>query len=281
VANLRGLPQARDFIVKDEYQNLWAYTDTLELLWHRRLNAGHIVSARDITGDGKDEVMGGYSMLNPDGTTLWTVPGGDPERGRSERPTWPPSPIPKPPLTTGSAPEALSEHNDRFLIEAFEPGPDAPVRVAVAASDLGFLLLDVEGNLLVHHRVGHAQWIMSGDFRTDLPGREIVVGTYWGNDYILNLIDCYGNLLRIKEPAFGPPSPLYWQGRDTPPLLATSLGVYDEHFDKVAGLPGGGSFVPTVLDVNGDGRDELFVLVGNEFRVYTADSESPSQGSPR
>ena len=43
----------------------------------------HERTARDINGDGKDEVMGGYSMVRPDGTTMWTVPGGDPDSGAS------------------------------------------------------------------------------------------------------------------------------------------------------------------------------------------------------
>jgi hypothetical protein len=271
IANLRGLPQARDLLLKDEYENLWAYTDELELLWHREINTGHLVYARDIDGDGKDEVMGGYSLLNPDGTTRWTVPGGDPLRDQDERPPWPPSPWAKPPLTTDSAPEFGSQHNDRTLIEAFEPGPDAPMRVAIAASDLGFLLLDVEGNLLAHHRIGHAQWITSGRFRPDLPGRQIAVGTFWGNSNILNIFDCYGNLLRVREPGFGPMQSFYWQGRDAAPLIVSARGVYNQHLERVAEFPDGGSLVPVILDVNGDGRDELFVLVGNEFRVYTAD----------
>ena len=34
-ADFRGLGAKRDFIVKDRYHNIWAYTDKLEPLWHR------------------------------------------------------------------------------------------------------------------------------------------------------------------------------------------------------------------------------------------------------
>ena len=82
VCNLRGLNSPQDFVLKDRYRNLWAYTCDLKPLWHRSLNTGHYVRARDINGDGRDEIMAGYSMLNSDGFTLWTVPGGEPDYNR-------------------------------------------------------------------------------------------------------------------------------------------------------------------------------------------------------
>lgn len=248
VCNLRGLPTPRDLIFKDEYANLWAYTDELRLLWHRHLNAGHCLAARDINGDGKDEVMGGYSMLRPDGTTLWTVPGGDPDYNRYPGP----------------------EHADGVLIERFGPGSEAPLRVAIAASDLGFVLLDVEGRVLARHPVGHAQWIHAARFRPDLPGRQIAVATLWGNSGIFNLFDSDGNVLMIREPSPGKVMPAYWLGGESP-LIATGGGnarLYNRHFDRILELPGSLQVPPYVCDVNHDGLDELLVLEENKINVY-------------
>ncbi|MBI3948355.1 MAG: hypothetical protein HY321_20740 [Armatimonadetes bacterium] len=279
VCNLRGLPTPRDLVVKDEYTNLWAYTDEFQPLWHRHLNTGHTVRACDINGDGKDEVMGGYSVLKPDGVTLWTVPGGNPDYNFHTPPPWPPLAAAKHPVTVGSPPEPSVEHNDRFIIGPLGPGPDAPLRVAVAASDLGFLLLDVEGRPLAHHRVGHAQWICAGRFRPDLPGRQMVVGTLWGNSNILNLLDCEGNLLRVREPNIGPPMPLYWLGGEHA-LMLTATGCYNHHLERVFDLPG--SLVPPYAhDVNGDGLDEMLVVAGDQLQVYAPEGVTATYRPPR
>lgn len=282
VANLRGLPSPRDLLVKDEYRNLWAYTDDLRLLWHRSLNTGHFVAAKDLDGDGKDEVMGGYSMLRPDGTTLWTVPGGDPVYNRFAPPIWPPPTSPKPPLVTGSPPEVGSEHNDGFVIALLGPEPEAPLRIAIAASDLGFLLLDTEGRLLAHHRIGHAQRISVGRFRPDLPGRQIVVSTQWGNHRLLNLFDCHGNLLLAREIPHSTPWPVYWTGTDQPLLLFTGWagGLWNRHFERLLVLPGALSVPPYACDVNQDGLDELLLLEENQIRIYGPDGVKATFRAP-
>jgi hypothetical protein len=261
VCNLRGLPSPRDLVLKDEYANLWAYTDELKLLWHRHLNAGHCIVARDINGDGKDEVMGGYSMLRHDGVTMWTVPGGDPDYNRYPGP----------------------EHADGVLIERLGPGPDAPLRVAVAASDLGFVLLDVEGRVLAHHSIGHAQWIHAARFRPDLPGRQIAIGTLWGNSSIFNLFDCDGNLLMIREPSPGKVMPVYWLGGDNPLVVlgGGKAGLWNRHFDRIRELPGILQVPPYACDVNQDGLDELLVLDGDKMQVYAPEGVKASVASPR
>lgn len=260
VCNLRGLPAPRDLIFKDEYANLWAYTGDLKPLWHRHLNAGHCLAARDINGDGRDEVMGGYSMLRPDGTTLWTVPGGDPDYNRYPGP----------------------EHADGVLIERLGPGPDAPVRVVIAGSDLGFVLLDVEGRVLAHHPVGHAQWVHAARFLPDLPGRQIAVGTLWGNSSIFNLFDSDGNLLRIREPSPGKVMPVYWLGGDNPLVVlgGGKAGLWNRHFDRILELPGDLQVPPYACDVNNDGLDELLVLDGDKVQVYAPDGVKSSVPSP-
>jgi hypothetical protein len=251
VCNLRGLPTPRDLIVKDEYTHVWAYTDELQPLWHRAVNTGHYPRARDINGDGKDEVMAGYSMLAADGHTLWTVPGGDPVKN----------------LYPGS------EHADAMLIERFGPEPDAPLRIAMAASDLGFIFMDVNGRVLAQHPIGHAQWISATRYRPDLPGRQIVVGTLWGNSNIINLFDCNGNPLLIREMSFGPPIPVYWLGGDTPLFTVSSwaTGLWNRDFDRVMRVPGAVTVPPFACDVNGDGLDELLARDENKLLVYASE----------
>jgi hypothetical protein len=42
--DLRGTVKARDIVVKDRHWHLWAFTDTLELLWDVALRTGHYPS---------------------------------------------------------------------------------------------------------------------------------------------------------------------------------------------------------------------------------------------
>ena len=249
VCNLRGLPTPRDLVVKDEYWNLWAVTDDFKPLWHRQLNTGHHLVARDVDGDGKDEVMGGYSLLGPDGTTRWTVPGCDPLEN----------------LYPGS------EHVDGVLIDRLGPGPDAPLRVALAASDMGFILLDVKGRILSQQRIGHAQWITAGRFQPELPGRQIAVGTTWGNHGIFYLFDCDGKLIFTREIQRSQPWPIYWLGTDRPLFLIRgwATGFWNADNDRIFRLPGHMLVPPHACDLNHDGLDELLVLEENKIHVYS------------
>ena len=244
ICNLRGLESPQDFVLKDRYRNLWAYTADLKPLWHRHLNMGHYPRARDVNGDCKDEVMAGYSMLKPDGHTLWEVPGGNPERN--------------------SYPGV--EHVDSVLIERFGPD-DAPIQIALAASDFGFVIMDVSGNILVQQKIGHAQNMGCARFRPDLPGRQFVVRTFWGNTDIVHLFDATGNLLLCREIAGCAAYPVNWLG-DGGALIRFANCLANANFEPVVDLPKGGSVSPVAYDVNQDGVDELLVREGDTVRIY-------------
>ena len=123
---------------------LWAWT-------FDHLRGGRLhVSASDAHSYGPPlaEALGG--LLSSRAFVLESVPGGDPVKN----------------LYPGS------EHADAMLIERFGPEPDAPLRIAMAASDLGFIFMDVNGRLLAQHRSGHAQWISAARFRPAFADRS-------------------------------------------------------------------------------------------------------------
>lgn len=72
IANLSGGERASDIILKDRYRRLWAMDADWRLLWTHEGNPGHYPWVHDIDGDGRDEVMAGYTMLDHDGTPLWS-----------------------------------------------------------------------------------------------------------------------------------------------------------------------------------------------------------------
>jgi hypothetical protein len=75
-ADLCGKGRPTDVLVKTRYRRIWAYDRRGALLWDVTDPGGfrtaHQPRPIDIDGDGSDEIMAGYSLLNPDGTVRWT-----------------------------------------------------------------------------------------------------------------------------------------------------------------------------------------------------------------
>ncbi|RLB13994.1 MAG: hypothetical protein DRG82_14615, partial [Deltaproteobacteria bacterium] len=147
--DLRGTGKPLDLIIKDRHTRLWAYTNRFELLWSASANLGHYPYFYDYDGDGKDEVYLGYSLFDHDGSLIWNLD------------------------------QQLQEHADGICAGDFclDGSED---RVFITASDDGVVLLDKEGKILLHDRVGHAQTPSIGQFRPDVPGLELCNINYWG-----------------------------------------------------------------------------------------------------
>jgi outer membrane protein assembly factor BamB len=66
---------ASDILVKDRYHQIWAFDRNGKLLWTVRdpggFRAAHQPRPMDIDGDGRDEIMAGYALLNSDGSVRW------------------------------------------------------------------------------------------------------------------------------------------------------------------------------------------------------------------
>ncbi len=72
IANLSGNPHPSDIILKNRYEKLWALDRSFNVLWTHEGNVGHFPWAYDINGDGFDEVMAGYDMLDHNGKIMWS-----------------------------------------------------------------------------------------------------------------------------------------------------------------------------------------------------------------
>lgn len=73
--NLSGNNHPSDVLVKDRYHNIWAYNQQGKLLWTVNDPGGYSTAHQplpiDLDGDGRDEIMAGYAMLNSDGSVRW------------------------------------------------------------------------------------------------------------------------------------------------------------------------------------------------------------------
>ena len=246
-ANLRGGPRAADLLLKNRYNQIWAYDDRLNLLWTDAHNTGHFLRVCDVDGDGRDEVMTGYTLLDGDGKVIWQH-------------------------------THFVDHADEIAVGRFDPDRDDH-QIAQAAGEDGFLLFGADGELLRQDHVGHVQRVSVAKYRPDVPGLQYYVVTYWGNAGIIVLFDAAGRRLHSLEPTSlgNVLSPVNWTGDGTEyALLNPSVrhgGLLDGWGRRVVLLPEDGhpDLCAEALDLTGDPRDELVVWDMDRIFIYTQD----------
>jgi len=155
-------------------------------------------------------------------------------------------------------------------------GPD---QLFIGGSDDGVLLLDGDGNILKHHRVGHAQTPSAGQFRPDIPGLEFCNINFWGEPGLITLYDCRGNeIINFELIHSGSPvQPVNWRGDGTEFIfLSPNInegGLIDGWGRRVVMFPDDGhpdlSWI--AHDLTGDPRDELIVWDTESIYIYTQD----------
>jgi len=254
-ADLRGAGKPLDIIIKDRHTRLWAYTNDFRLLWTRSANLGHFPTFSDVDGDGKDEVFIGYTLFDHDGKTLWTLDG------------------------------ELEEHADGICAGNFCGAP-AGDRVFISASDDGVVVADLKGQILKHHRIGHAQTPSVGQFRPDIPGLEFCNINYWGEPGLITLFNtCSGEEITRFEliHAGSPIMPVNWRGDGQELILLSTNpeegGMVDGWGRRVVVFPADGhpDMSYLVHDLTGDARDEIITWSPKELAIYTQSEPSAGQ----
>lgn len=253
IANFSGKAAATDIVIKDRYSRLWVYDSELKPLWsfHEGIT-GHFPYTADMDGDGKDEMFVGYHWVDHDGTLLWTLP------------------VP-------------TDHTDEILIGSWDPDAPGP-QIAIASGDEGFIIANLQGGIVRKQAIGHAQRVSIGDYRPDLPGLEICVSTYWGEQGIVYIFDSKGELLHQFEPGCNGNviTPVNWTGDGSDLVLLNGNtrfgGLMDGKGRRVVVFPEDGhpDLCSEVLDVTGDGRDEILLWDASRMYIYTQDRPAAS-----
>ncbi len=252
IANLTGGDHPSEILLKDRYCNMWALDSDLNVLWYVECNTGHDPVIYDIDGDGCDEIMSGYAMIDQDGSLLWDV--------------------------------TLPEHADAVAIAPTDPDHPEHLMVGIAASDGGFAVLTAQGEMLSYYgAVGHAQAATVANLRPDLPGLEFATITFWGAAGIIYIFDSRGKMLNrfMLNPYAGTLAPVNWTGDGQEFLILsghpTEGGLIDAYGHRVVMFPDDGhpAYCYKALDLTGDGRDELLTWDLESIWIYRADIPLP------
>ena len=265
-ADLRGNGRQQEFVIKDDRESrggrtLWAYDGSLNLLWAAQVGRpryGHRLAMCDIDGDGREEILAGFHLFDADGNLLWKC------------------------LETELNDD---DHVDEVQLGLY--GPNQEPRGCGTNGDDGFFILDGgSGEVIARHNAGHVQGCSAGNYLHDRPGMDYCVGTRWGNYGVLSVLDTEGELVKMWQPdkvsQGGPAVRWTGDGRDFI-FLSTSekaFGLWDGYGNVCVRLdcpelPSKGSYGiqkgrGDVMDVDGDGCDELVFTYPDEAFVYKA-----------
>ncbi len=267
IANFSGNPQPQDVVLKDRYDQVWAFDRDWNQLFNYVGTVGHYPWPYDWDEDGRDELMAGCNYLDHDGTFVWSCDG------------------------------ALDGTADAVFTGDLDQNPDNGAEILVGGGDT--LANGWEGNQHWSYDTVEAQNVVLGDFRPDLPGLEVAgldrVSRADGGQDALFLLSAQGEELFFedREPGSGWNTIVQtlsnWDGSGRDFILAYSRGeetlpaLYDGHFSVVATFA-----EPTAhfmhADLCGDEREEIIMYTDTAAELYaTGDCDLAAEvtGTPR
>lgn len=259
ICNFRGQDKPSDILIKDRYCRVWALDDQLNTLWHYKssTNTGHCPLPVDVDGDGKDEVLVGYRLLDSDGTELWHYP-------------------------------ITEDHTDEIVAGRWMPGDENGYFACVSGTQ-GFFIGDFYGNIVARDRIGHAQRVSVANYCPEREGLEITATNFWGHQGCIFLYDAHGNQIWEMENEMNGNiiAPVNWDGSGQELILTNADpkrgGLLNGSGVRAVSFPEDGH--PTMcvetIDLTGDERDELVVWDYHSMYIYTqADGEKAQTYHP-
>ena len=255
IADFTGRESPRDFVIKLG-ENVLAFGRDLKVLWTYRCKwkeygrcPAYIPSVGDIDGDGKDEVNGGYFLLDDDGTVLWE--------------------------------KQLGRHMDSVTIAPWDDG-----RMRAFCSGFGHVM-DEKGNAVLklgEETVPHGQELRVARFDDSIPGPQMLI-RYNAHTQDVMLAGVDGRVIRRFKLNATPNNtgmePVYWNGPEKPALLVngntlwTGKGRRHAIFGELPPPVGShrqGWYHCVGADVCGDEREEVILYNpwAADVFIYTA-----------
>lgn len=255
ICNFRGLKKPADLIIKDRYCRIYALDSDLNVMWKYKspTNTGHCPLPVDVDGDGRDEVLVGYKLLDSDGTMLWSYP-------------------------------IEEDHTDEIVAGKWMPNDEEGYFACVSGTQ-GFFIGDFYGNIVARDYIGHAQRVSVANYCPEREGLEIVVCNYWGHQGDIFLYDSKGNQIwEMQNDMNGNIlAPVNWDGNGVELILTNADpkrgGLMNGEGIRAVEFPDDGHPVLCCESVNltGDGRDELVVWDYHSMYIYTQEDNPKEQ----
>lgn len=152
-ADLSGKGWPSEILVKNRYQQIWAYSPEGKLLWTVEMPGGYRTAHQplpvDLDGDGRDEILAGYAALNPDGSVRWVFQA---EEGKKN-----------------------GGHADCWQVVRLADKAEETRLVMTMCGGNALVMTDGAGKLIWRKSGSHYESIDVGEIRPDCPGLEIVV----------------------------------------------------------------------------------------------------------
>ena len=261
IANFRGTRHPRDIAVKlgDTYV---ALNDRFDVLWTYRSEwvkysqcPAYIPAVGDIDGDGRDELLTGYHLLDDDGSLLWK--------------------------------KKLGAHMDSVTIDRWQGA------VRAVCSGLGHVIA-ADGDVVLSlgsALVPHGQEVRVADFHRGHAGNEMVLRAFGHTPQVHLVSSASDAIVRTLELNASPTNvgmeAVYWNGPDAAALLFNGGWLWDLQRGKGGPLPelpppnGArihrmGFYHCIPADLCGDPREELVIWdpTATQVYVYTARPEN-------
>ena len=257
--NLSGGKHPSDVLVKDRYHTIYAYNYKGAMLWSVNDPGGYRTSHQprpyDLDNDGRDEILGGYSMLNPDGSIRWSISSDKTDIGKG--------------------------HLDcaRMLRSGDSPEDWRFVMTYCGANDLSC----VNGNgRTVWEMTGfHFESINTGTIFPDSPSPQILVDI----DHVPKgespvwIIDADGNHLARLTSDYCRHHKLYdWDSDGVSEImLANARGIFDNTGHRIKTFDCDGPGVAMQLgDMNGDNIIDVAITTEKSLNIFISRNGKPS-----
>jgi hypothetical protein len=255
--NLSGGNRPTDILVKNRYRQIWAYDRKGKLLWTVTNPGGyrtaHQARPMDIDGDGRDEIMAGYAMLNYDGSVRWVF--------KSEK-----------------VDQKLG-HLDCARIYRKGKSPEEFRIVLTCCGANNIAMIDGTGEAIWEVVGHHFESIDVGRVLPDGREAQIVVDIDHRplNESPLWLMDRFGNLLgQIISPYCRHHSLLDWTGDGAEEMLVSHNGAIYNHKGRRIGTFTTPGKAPTakgersmlIGDMTGDGVGDVMIVTPKAVYIY-------------
>ena len=254
--DLMGVGRDNCILLSDREHKLMALNEKGELMWEQHSYSGSQPMVFDMDKDGRQEVLMGYSVFNPEGELIYDV---------------------------GAY---IGDKCNGVSVYEMVNGEQATPCLVYAAGDWGLIYYDFEGHLLKQNILGHVSHFGLADLDAESPGLEIITSNQWGSMGLAHVLDASGTGTAgfLSESGVFRCQMVNWKG-DGEEFFITSAdttrgGLFDGTGQLSVTFPADGHPVSYYMatDLMGDTRDEIILWDPNELWIYTQE-DNPRMGN--